>query len=135
MDTFADGSSAATAIQVGGKLEGRYEVVTGDASINVGVSKSFRKEFQYAFFSYNQAQLQVSFDNYHNQIDEPVIKALMQGLPHFDGSNLGVLESYKQIFTLLGTHIITQVSYGSRMTMVSLLGFSHSTRSTTSDFV
>ncbi len=126
--TFADGNSAATALKVGGRLEGRYEVVTGDVSINVGVSKSFQQELQYAFFTFSQAQLQVTFDSYKGHIDEKVIGSLLQGLPHFDGRDANVMNIYKEIFTLLGTHIIVQVSYGSRMTMVTRFGSSHLAR-------
>ena len=119
LEVYTDGSSAVEDIKVGGKLEGRYEVVTGDASINAGVQKQFSENYQYGLFTFYQNLLQVDFDDFKNSIDEQVMGRLIQGLDHFNGNNPDVVAAYKQIFTLLGSHIITRATYGSRLNMVS----------------
>ena len=121
LHVYKDGSSATTDIKIGGSLEGRYEVVTGDASINAGVQKQFSETYQYGLFTFYQNLLNVDFDEYKNNIDEKVMLNLIQGLKHFNQNDPDIVASYRQIFTLLGTHIIIRATFGSRLNMVSLL--------------
>lgn len=118
--SFESGIEAASALRFGGELSGRYEVVQGDASIDVGISKIFHDSFQYGLYSYGQSSIELSFETWADQVAEDVLETWTARLRRWDPTNADIVNDYRSFFTIVGTHIVTGVDYGSRLALVSL---------------
>lgn len=92
-------------------------VVQGDSSIDAVIGRSLQRNYQYAFFSNNEPDLEVAFAG-TKVYDEQYLKGDIQKLPPFAPDNEAVVQTYRKYFHLVGTHIITSVTYGSRLSFV-----------------
>ena len=94
-------------------------MVNGDASVSAGTRKSFQDNYAYAQFDYSENQVEVDVEDWSKYIDEELLKRLIHRIPPFDAKNTKTTSAYRNLFKLLGTHIVTDVSYGSRLSLVS----------------
>lgn len=118
-ETYVNGSTTKEALRAGGSASGRYEVVTGGASVDVGIQTMFNDQYSYALFEAQQQSLQVRILNYGRLINEESMGNQIASLPPFDKGDRFSLKSYRSLFETSGTHIITEVSYGARLSLVS----------------
>lgn len=114
-----NGSATKAALRAGGSASGRYEVVTGGASVDVGIQTMFNDQYSYALFEAQQQSLQVRILNYGKLINEDSMENQIASLPPFNKGDKYSLRSYRSLFETSGTHIITEVSYGARLSLVS----------------
>ena len=118
--TFKNGSATKEALRTGGSASGRYEVVTGGASVDVGIQTMFNDQFSYALFEAREQSLEVQILNYGKLINDESMENQIASLPPFNKSDKFSLRSYRSLFETSGTHIITEVSYGARLSLVIL---------------
>lgn len=118
--SFSSGSLAASALKAGGDLEARYKVVEGGGSVDVAIDHHFQDNYQYAMFEAHHNMLKVEFKDYHRDLAVDTLRQIVSRLPRFDPSRDSTIRRYKDLFSLIGTHIIVSANYGSRLTMVSL---------------
>ena len=121
--SFSSGKEIAEAISYGGSLSGKYELVEGGVSVDRGVAKTFQDSFQYALFTYNEQLLQVGYSNYHDKIDEEFLKQTAERAGRFDSTNTASIFQYRNLFSAIGTHVITEANYGSRLSLVSQIEY------------
>lgn len=95
-------------------------MVEGDATLDRGVEKMFQDSFQYALFSYEAKQLQVSFDSFKDNVNEGFLRQMVNRLKPFNLRDTNIIRQYRNFFRLIGTHIVTTTTYGSRLSLVSL---------------
>lgn len=69
-------------------------------------------------FDYNAQLFQVAFNDYRGAIDDAYLIEITAGLPPFDDNDKSIVDRYRGFFSYVGTHIITEVSYGSRLSLV-----------------
>ena len=117
--TYKTGSATKEALRTGGSASGRYEVVSGGASVDVGIQTMFNDQFSYALFEAKEQSLEVRILNYGRLINENSMENQIASLPAFNKSDKLSLRSYRSLFETSGTHIITEVSYGARLSLVS----------------
>ena len=94
--------------------------VSGDASIGYSVDSTFESDRSYSLFSYNQLVADVKFESYGRSIDKDTLAKAISGynLQPFDSTNNDIVTSYKNLFNVLGSHIVVGASYGGRFQMV-----------------
>ena len=49
-ETYMSGSATKEALRAGGSASGRYEVLTGGASVDIGMQTMFHDQYSYALF-------------------------------------------------------------------------------------
>ena len=113
-------SATKEALLAGGSASGRYEVVTGGVSVDVGIQTMFHDLYPYALFEAQQQSLQVRILSYGTLINEASMENQIASPPPFDKGDKFSLRSYRSLFETSGIHIITEVSYGARLSLVSV---------------
>ena len=119
-DAYQTGSEARKELAVGGSAKGRYEVVSGDASIDVAIQRMFQDNRQYAMFSYNDRKLFANFGDYGNEVNEDLLYEKLSRAYPWEPTNIESIRRWRTVFSSLGTHVIIGVEYGSRLSLVSL---------------
>lgn len=119
-----DGAETASKLEVGGRLQGEYSSIKGSIDISYATRSQFETSRMYALYTYDDTTLKVSLDNPDGTSKFLATDQLKNyitsiGLPEWDGADDRVVEVYQLLFEELGTHIITQVNYGSRLQLVS----------------
>jgi len=89
--------------------------------------------FSFVLFSAIVRRIQVSFSEYGDNITEDVLRRLLGRLRHFDSGDKSIIRQYRDLFSVIGTHIITEALYGSRLTLVSRIEYPHLIALITSD--
>ena len=118
-NSFKDGATAARALVYGGSLEASYKVILqADASLDRSVEENYQDFYQYGMFSSHAQLVQASITDYGDAINEEVLRDYVDKLARFDQTDTAIVQDYKLLFQLLGTHIIIEVSYGSRLSLV-----------------
>ena len=94
--------------------------VSGDASVGYSVDSTFESDRSYSLFSYNQLVANVKFKSYGQSIDKNTLATAISSfnLQPFDPSRKDIVASYKNLFNVLGSHIVVGASYGGRFQMV-----------------
>ena len=115
-----NGSATKEALRAGASASGRYEVVTGGASVDVGIQTMFHDQYSYALFEAQQQSLQVRILSYGTLINHDSMENQIASLPPFDKGDKFSLRSYGSLSETSGTHIITEASYGARLSLVSV---------------
>jgi hypothetical protein len=134
--SFQDGSSVTTALQADASLSAKYMALTLDASTSYSVNKTFNNKNQYAMFAFNQTQLVVSLEDFGDKLRTNFLKSQMSKHGKFtlqpeDSpeaqvakaaklANKTLVDGYRSIFKVLGSHIITGATYGARLQLVSV---------------
>ena len=90
-----NGSVTKEALRAGGSASGRYEVVTGGASVDVDIQMMFHDQYSYALFEAQQQSLQVRILSYGTLINEVSMENQIATLPPFgkgDKFSLGAID-------------------------------------------
>ncbi|EMD41516.1 hypothetical protein CERSUDRAFT_90083 [Gelatoporia subvermispora B] len=109
-NVYESGNSVRHELKTNRNLEARYIAFSGN-HLSYSTDKSFRDDCQYAFLTTAIERYSASLRNYHTLLDEAVIS-----LP--TKFNVGNAEEFKFFFEAVGTHVIVNVKYGARYTMV-----------------
>ncbi|KAI1619206.1 hypothetical protein EDD37DRAFT_584745 [Exophiala viscosa] len=122
LNSWKDGTSTAEALKTNASLSAQYMAVSGDVSISYCVNSSFEEDRSYSLFSYNQNVADVKFKSYGQSIDKDTLATAISGLnlQNWDPANKDVVNSYKTLFNVLGSHIVVGATYGGRFQMVHL---------------
>lgn len=81
-----------------------------------GLNKSFQQDYQYAVYEYHKPQLRVAFEDWKKDVEWPFLQDYVERQPSpFDPMDAENVRTYRKFFNLLGTHVITGVSFGARM--------------------
>lgn len=123
-DSFKTGKDAAFAISVDSNIAARYTAVSGGASASYAIGKTFREEYQYYMFSFNEVRIHVEMQDYGKDVNEQFLLRRMSRIKPFDPRSQESIQAYKSLFATIGSHIITSATYGARLQLVSPLGFS-----------
>lgn len=121
LDSWADGVTTAQEIKADASLSAKYMAVSGDASVDYSVNSTFQKDRSYALFSYNQTVATCAFAQWGDSVDTATLASaiLKLKLQPFDSTNSDIIESYKTLFSTLGSHIVVGATYGGRLQMVT----------------
>ena len=91
-------------------------------SINsYGVKKNFKSSKTYYMYTFGQDLVQVHYNRWGENVDDKALhKALRQELAKekWDPKNADTVQSYRNLFNKLGTHIVTGAKYGNRLSLV-----------------
>lgn len=121
VNIYRNGKEAFDDTKIGGRLKGRYEVVSGDVSLDMGLRHSFQDNYQYLMMSYDQKAVTASFQNWGPSLNTVALKRLVSILPDWNPENERTVHKYRGLFANAGTHIITEATYGSRLSLVRLV--------------
>ena len=88
--------------------------------MDVGIQTMFHDQYPYALFEAQQQSLQVRILSYGTPINEDTMENQIASLPPFDKGSKLSLRTYRSLFETSGTHIITEVSYGARLSLVGV---------------
>ena len=102
-------------------------MVAGDATVDVGVAKQFQESYQYGIFDFHSTMCTVEFvgeNGYQDNVAEDRLLWAVHRLPPFNERQTDTVRAYRDLFSSIGTHVITEVTYGARLSFVSriLLG-------------
>ena len=90
-------------------------------SVDTAIQKVFQTDQQYAMFSYNDVKYFASFIDYSNDIAEDTLYRILARAGPWDQTSLESIRRWRTVYSLLGSHVITEVQYGSRLSLVSLI--------------
>lgn len=121
-----DGSETAAQLEVGGKIQGEYSCIKGKIDLSYATRTEFKNDKAYALLTYADTSLKVSMATHagtRSLLDTTELADFINkmGLPMWDGGDTDVVAKYSLLFEVVGTHIITQVNYGSRLQLVCYL--------------
>lgn len=116
-----DGATAAKEIKANSSLSAQYMAVSGDASVSYSVDSTFQENRSYALFSYNQTVATCEFASWGESVDTNILKKAISGfnLQPFDPKDADIIASYRELFSILGSHIVVGATYGGRLQMVT----------------
>ncbi|CAN9356341.1 unnamed protein product [Alternaria alternata] len=119
LNSWKDGTSTAEALKADASLSAQYMAISGDASISYSVDRSFEEDRSYSLFSYNQTVADVKFKSYGQSIDKDTLATAISrlNLQPWDSANKDVVNTYKTLFNVLGSHIVVGATYGGRFQM------------------
>ena len=115
-------------MKAGGSLEAQYKVVKGGATVDAGVQKQFSDLYQYGIFDFHHTLFNVGFaggGGYQENLAEDRLLSTVHRLPTFNAHDKFVVRAYRDLFSSVGTHVIVGMTYGARLTYVSLLQLRH----------
>lgn len=119
---------AESSLDGGGSLSIRYKIVQGDASVDAGIHKVFQQDYQYGLFGYTTQMATVAYNDEESDFDEAQMRFYVDRLQPFDPTNRYTVSKYKALFHLIGTHVITKVNYGARLSVVRTDAILHLSR-------
>ncbi|KAL8734990.1 MAG: hypothetical protein Q9166_001115 [cf. Caloplaca sp. 2 TL-2023] len=85
--SYTSGDNAASAFSIDSDLAIRYMAINGGASANYAIKKTFQRNFQYSLTAYNDVQILVSFIEYANAINVPLLRRFLDRIPRFNPDN------------------------------------------------
>ncbi|KAF8420253.1 hypothetical protein EV426DRAFT_701811 [Tirmania nivea] len=110
---YRSGNEAADALKKQRSSAAEFTILSGDASVDIALSKQFKLECQYAIFNFRHTLLEVHLEKYQHQILRDVAtRNLLTSLPVFNPQDPSVVRRYKDIFKYFGSHVITGARYG-----------------------
>ena len=118
-DTWANGNDAYSAFQADASLKAKYLGIQGGASVDYSIQKAFSISEQVYLFSYLQRLLIVSLDDYFSYINVGTLKGIFSNIKPWDSTDTTIVNSYKDLFSSLGSHAIIGATYGSALNVVS----------------
>ena len=119
--TFKSGSEASEALaaHLSGSLS--YKIVQGDAYVDAGIENKFSDNKQYAMFGFTGSLVTAEFapaTGYKPYINDEDLLDQMNVLAPWDENNATTKEDFMTFFETMGTHIVKQADYGSRLSLV-----------------
>ncbi|OJA12170.1 hypothetical protein AZE42_05960 [Rhizopogon vesiculosus] len=112
--TYATGTEASSTFQADASLSVRYMAVSASASASYALEKSFKRDDQFAFYSFNADTYLASLRDYADLLNETALTKRLDDMPKFDGDDDDSLTQWKDFFASFGSHIILNASYGAR---------------------
>ena len=119
-ETYTTGSEARKAIGAGGSAQGKFKVVEGDASVDVGIQNNFKEDRAYEMFSYNDVQILAKFSDYAGQVKEDLLITMLRRAGPWNPDDVASLQNWRSFYNSFGTHVIIGVQYGSRLSFVNM---------------
>ena len=118
--TYKNGTEASTALKVDTSLSVRYLAVSTSASASYSIDKTYRREDQWAMYSFNADTHLASMKNYADLLAETALLRRLQEIdPIGNGSNKNIVQEWKDFFASWGTHVIINSGFGARFQFVS----------------
>ncbi|KAL8939667.1 MAG: hypothetical protein Q9216_003243, partial [Gyalolechia sp. 2 TL-2023] len=114
-NSYKTGKDAASAIGLDTKIAAAYTAVSGGLSASYAIAKTFREEYQYGLFSFNEVRIHVSMPEFGKYVDEQFLSARMKRIGPFNPGNQANIQQYKSLFETIGSHIINGANYGARL--------------------
>jgi hypothetical protein len=118
--TYKSGGEALPSFQTDPTLSTRYLGLSGNSSGVLALRRSLRSDRQFAFYSFNSVRYASGLRNYVDYLNEKAIKDFLEEIvtPFPENPSEEVLEQYKDFFRSIGSHVITNTTYGSRFQLV-----------------
>lgn len=117
--TYKSGSEALQGFDSDPGATGRLAVIANVTSYPL--SKSLPEGYQFAFFNLNSDVYTASVQEYVDFIDESVLLQKIGRLPKPFSTDPQVIKAYMRFFQELGSHVITNATYGAHCNLVSIL--------------
>jgi len=120
---YESGTAASNAIRSDASVSARFMAISGSASLHHSVAQSFNVSMQYSMFSFSHTLARVGFDSWGADINSDVLKQRLTGVVPFPSGNdpdPSITSAYASLFRNVGSHVITDLSFGSRLQLVSL---------------
>lgn len=118
--TYKNGTEASSSLKIDTSLSARYLAVSASTSVSYSIDKTYRREDQWAMYSFNADTYLASLRNYLDLLAETALaRRLEEMVPIGDGSNKNVVQDWKDFFASWGTHIIINSAFGARFQLVS----------------
>ena len=118
------GDQAIAILSTSAEAQERYESVSsvsGEATVNAGLSRSFKQDQQYYEVSYHNKLTTAEFQNYNDKLNLKYFKAQAGFMKPFDQRDAASIQAWRDFFARSGSHVIVKVSYGVRLMMVCSL--------------
>ncbi|KAG8527676.1 uncharacterized protein KY384_007829 [Bacidia gigantensis] len=112
--TWINGIEARTNLAAGGSASASYKIVSGDASLDVGLDTKLEQDFQYSFAAYTAKELGASLSDYKQDVQTDMIKKDLAQFPEIDGTDKENLRRWDAFFSAYGSHVIKNTDYGYR---------------------
>ncbi|KAL8998631.1 MAG: hypothetical protein Q9169_002382 [Polycauliona sp. 2 TL-2023] len=112
--SFKSGDEAFQALSADTDAYARYYAVSGGVTAAYAVKKSLQKSYQYLMMAHNRVQVIVHFVDFEDAINERMLRRRLDRIPTFDPRNEEIVESYRNLFSSIGSHVITGLTYGDR---------------------
>ena len=101
------------------KPQVRYLAVPASASISYSIDKTYKREDQWAMYSFNADNYLASLRDHNDRFAETaLVKSLEDAVPVGDGSNKEAVQYWKDFFASWGTHVISKSAFGVRFQLV-----------------
>lgn len=117
--TWASGSAVTKSFEASASLSAKYLGFSGAVSGSYSTENDFSEDRQYAMFDYTQTMLQASLIDYGDNVNLDILRQEMKNVGPFDSSKVKSVQSYRDLFRTLGSHIVVGTTYGGRLTLVS----------------
>jgi len=113
--TYRNGTEASNSLKTDAGLSARYLAVSASASVSYSIEKTYRREDQWAMYSFNADTYLASLRDYFDLLAETALARRLEEIPPIgDGSNKDVVQDWKDFFASWGTHIIINSKFGAR---------------------
>ncbi|KAI6038043.1 hypothetical protein EDC04DRAFT_2896907 [Pisolithus marmoratus] len=113
--TYSTGTEASSALKIDTSLSARYLAVSASASVSYAIDKSYKREDQWAMYSFNADTYLASLRNYADLLAESELAGRLEGMVAIgDGSNKVVVDEWKDFFVAWGSHVIINAAFGAR---------------------
>lgn len=117
---YSSGTEASEEFQLDASASINYLAFSGSASASYATEKTFKQEFQFAFYSFNADTYMAKLRNYGSLLNEKDLKKRVKQLPQpFNGNDDLHVKKWREFFSTFGTHVIISCSYGARCQLVS----------------
>lgn len=121
--TYKTGTEAASSLTADASLSVRYLAVSASASISYALDKSYKREDQWAMYSFNADTYLASMRNYVDLLAETRLKNRLEDMKPINGNDKNSVEEWKEFFSSWGSHVITNARFGARFQLVSRTAF------------
>lgn len=119
---YKSGSEASEALRTEASVKAEYLAVSGSGGFEYGINKNFKSSKSYYMYTYGQDLVQTHVSNWGDAVNDKALhKALRPELKKqkWDPNDADTVSLYRNLFSTVGTHIVTGAAYGSRLSLVS----------------
>ncbi|KAI6039601.1 hypothetical protein EDC04DRAFT_1704437 [Pisolithus marmoratus] len=113
--TYSTGTEASSALMIDTSLSARYLAVSASASVSYSVNKTYKREDQWAMYSFNADTYLASLRNYVDLLAETALANRLADMVAIgDGSDKDIVGEWKLFFMSWGSHVIINSAFGAR---------------------
>ncbi|KAG6334618.1 hypothetical protein ID866_4470 [Astraeus odoratus] len=113
--TYTTGTEASSSFQTDVSASARYLAVSASTSTSYALNKSFRREDQFAFYSFNASTYLAQMMDYIDLFNESALLRRIEQMPiPFDGYDDDNVREWKAFFASWGSHVIIKAGHGAR---------------------